>query len=285
MSRIRSLKPEFFVSEQVVECSTNARLLFIGLWCFCDDAGIHPASTKRLKMEVFPADAFTDDDVQQWMDELNRAGLVSTYRAENTDYWRVTGWSRHQKIDRPTYRYPQPEPSKIADASPNNRRGLAEHSPSPRDGVESNGVESNGSRPVPDGTGCRQPAADNANADIQKREFCPYQQIINAYHVHFPSGPQVSKLTDKRKRSIAARWNEVRKGEYRPAGQSPTPRDAEKALQFFQRYFAYCESQPWCTGREPMKDGKLFRATIDNLVGAEFMAKRSDAAHDAREGA
>jgi hypothetical protein len=189
MSRIRSLKPEFFVSEQVVECSTNARLLFIGLWCFCDDAGIHPASTKRLKMEVFPADAFTDDDVQQWMDELNRAGLVSTYRAENTDYWRVTGWSRHQKIDRPTYRYPQPEPSKIADASPNNRRGLAEHSPSPRDGVESNGVESNGSRPVPDGTGCRQPAADNANADIQKREFCPYQQIINAYHVHFPSGP------------------------------------------------------------------------------------------------
>lgn len=141
------------------------------------------------------------------------------------------------------------------------------------------------SKPVPDGTGCRQPAADNANADIQKRESCPYQQIINAYHEHFPSGPQVSKLTDKRKRSIAARWNEVRKGEYRPAGQSPTPRDAGKALQFFQRYFAYCESQPWCTGREPMKDGKFFRATIDNLVGAEFMAKRSDAAHDAREAA
>jgi hypothetical protein len=34
-----------------------------------------------------------------------------------------------------------------------------------------------------------------------------------------------------------------------------------------------------------MKDGGPFRATIDNLIGADFMAKRSDEAHDAREAA
>lgn len=31
MARIRSIKPEFWVSEQIGECSTNARLTFIGL--------------------------------------------------------------------------------------------------------------------------------------------------------------------------------------------------------------------------------------------------------------
>ena len=34
---------------------SDARLLFIGLWTFCDDRGVHPASAKRIKMEIFPA--------------------------------------------------------------------------------------------------------------------------------------------------------------------------------------------------------------------------------------
>lgn len=139
--------------------------------------------------------------------------------------------------------------------------------------------------PASDDAGCCQPAADNDKAARQKSGSCPYQQIIGAYHEHFPSGPQVSKLTDKRKRAIAARWREVRNGEYRTAGQPQAPRDQGKALHFFERYFAFCESIPWCTGRQPIKDGGLFRATIDNLIGADFMAKRSDEAHDAREAA
>jgi hypothetical protein len=47
MARHRVVKPEFFTNEQVVECSTNARLLFVGMWCFCDDGGVHPASASQ----------------------------------------------------------------------------------------------------------------------------------------------------------------------------------------------------------------------------------------------
>jgi len=47
MARIRTIKPEFWVSEQVGECSPNARLLFIGMWNFCDDRGVHPAKPNR----------------------------------------------------------------------------------------------------------------------------------------------------------------------------------------------------------------------------------------------
>ena len=48
MARIRSIKPQFWTSEQIADCSSNARLLFIGLWNFCDDCGVHPASPARL---------------------------------------------------------------------------------------------------------------------------------------------------------------------------------------------------------------------------------------------
>lgn len=56
MARIRTVKPEFWVSEQVTSCSRGARLLFIGLWNFCDDGGVHAAEHKRLKSEVFPSE-------------------------------------------------------------------------------------------------------------------------------------------------------------------------------------------------------------------------------------
>ncbi len=64
MSRIRTVKPEFWTSEQVISCSPLSRLLFIGLWNFCDDNGVHPASYVRIKTEVFPADNINIDGIE-----------------------------------------------------------------------------------------------------------------------------------------------------------------------------------------------------------------------------
>jgi hypothetical protein len=99
MSRIRSIKPEFWASVQIVECSTNARLLFIGMWNFCDDLGRHNFSPKQLKLEVFPADDFTADDIRRMLDELSTNGLIIVYAYEDKEFLQVTGW-HHQKIDR-----------------------------------------------------------------------------------------------------------------------------------------------------------------------------------------
>lgn len=107
MARIRTTKPEFWTSEQVTSCSREARLLFIGMWNFCDDAGVHPKSFMRLKMEVLPGDDCTVHQIEGWIEELIKAGLVIEYSAEGKSYWQVSGW-KHQKIDKPTYRYPAP---------------------------------------------------------------------------------------------------------------------------------------------------------------------------------
>lgn len=107
MARIRTVKPEFWISEQVMELSRDARLLFIGLWNFSDDGGNHPASPKSLKAEVFPGDDLTAADIQRLVDEMSAQGLVFEYEAEGKTYWHVTGW-HHQKIDRPNCRHPAP---------------------------------------------------------------------------------------------------------------------------------------------------------------------------------
>ena len=100
MARIRSIKPEFWSSEQVMECSTNARLLFIGLWNFCDDAGRMPLKARQIKAQILPGDDITSENVLGMVEELSANGLITIYTVDNKKYLEITGW-HHQRIDKP----------------------------------------------------------------------------------------------------------------------------------------------------------------------------------------
>jgi len=160
MARIRSIKPEFWTAEQVMECSPMARLLFVGMWNFCDDGGNHPAAFKTLKAEVFPGDDITAAEIRGLVGELIANDLVVEYEADGKRYLHVTGW-HHQKIERPNYKHPKPRSDGIrravADDSETDRDALADHSPTDRRSIddhstpEGNGVEGKGeerSRPA-----------------------------------------------------------------------------------------------------------------------------------------
>jgi hypothetical protein len=145
MARIRTIKPEFWTNEQVVECSPTARLLFVGMWNFSDDGGNHPASCKTLKMEIFPGDNISVTEIQGMISELIFNGLVIEYEVENKQYWHVTGW-HHQKIDKVSKKYPPPEKGKIlrtvVEQSSNGSRAVVEQTPADVDvDVESKGKE------------------------------------------------------------------------------------------------------------------------------------------------
>lgn len=136
MPRIRSIKPEFWSSEQVMACSRDARLLFIGMWNFCDDAGVCVNSAKTIKAQVVPGDEdITSENVQRWLDELSSKHLIRIYEAEGRSFVQITGW-HHQKIDRPR---PSKYPSPDVEASTNDRRGVA------TDLILSEGIRSEGS--------------------------------------------------------------------------------------------------------------------------------------------
>lgn len=128
MARIRSIKPEFWTSPQIVACSLPARLAFIGLLNFCDDNGIHPASVNRLRMQVFPDDDIGDDTVRALVAELILSGLVAGYSVGDESFWLVTGWGKHQKIEKPTYRHPLPDRRVGAKLTEEDRRAIIETS-------------------------------------------------------------------------------------------------------------------------------------------------------------
>lgn len=212
MARIRSIKPEFFVSAQVADCSTTARLLFVGLWIFADDAGRHPANCKQLQMEVFPGDAFTNAEIRSWIDELITQGLVIEYEAEHEAqmqvYWQVTGW-HHQKIEKPRVRYPSPESGNIRQPFGNHsatpRQPFGDHSTtrSPTTGPESTGRETIRkdlyTSLSSDGV-CEKPPPREGGAKAEN-----LVETWNAAAEKIPQLAAVRKLTQERRRKIRSR--------------------------------------------------------------------------------
>lgn len=76
---------------------------------FCDDSGIHPANVRRLQMEVFPCGTFNKADVAAMIEELIENELIEEYEVEGAPYWRATGFTKHQKVDQPTFKHPLPD--------------------------------------------------------------------------------------------------------------------------------------------------------------------------------
>ncbi|VEC00024.1 Uncharacterised protein [Cedecea lapagei] len=99
MARIRTVKPEFWTDEKVVECSIAARLLFVGMFNFSDDNGNLVNSPKRIKMQVFPADII---DCEPLLKELITHGLLTEYSVNDVSYLNIKGFNKHQKINRPS---------------------------------------------------------------------------------------------------------------------------------------------------------------------------------------
>ncbi|ECO0902086.1 hypothetical protein AA449_26485 [Salmonella enterica subsp. enterica serovar Newport] len=113
MARIRTIKPEFWTDEKIVECSFEARLMFIGMLNFADDKGNLVRSPKRIKMQIFPADTI---DCEPLIKELSGAGLISEYSVSGAGYIHINGFSKHQKINRPSATT-IPTPEEVADNS------------------------------------------------------------------------------------------------------------------------------------------------------------------------
>ncbi|MCK1718881.1 hypothetical protein [Bradyrhizobium sp. 141] len=143
MARYRTIKPEFWSSEQVMECSPIARLMFIGLWNFADDAGRYSYSPKTIKAQVFPGDDITTEAIRGMVGELSENGLVRPYTVDGKEYLLITGW-HHQKIDKPQKpRHPAPPP----EDSPNVSRMVATEREKEREREETAGAVSTTTKP------------------------------------------------------------------------------------------------------------------------------------------
>lgn len=127
MARIRTIKPDFFTSLTVADLSLEQRLTFIGLWTHCDDAGRCVDDARLVKAAIWPLDDRTSADVEGDVRALADAGLIVRYVVDGRHFMAVTGWSEHQRINRPTPskcpppeegETPAPPPTRLDDEAP-----------------------------------------------------------------------------------------------------------------------------------------------------------------------
>ncbi len=123
MSRIRTIKPEFFTSEDIVSLTPLARLFYVSLWCEADREGRFEWKPKTLKMRYLPAD---DCDVSLLCDELVNAGMVELYEVDGRVYAVIPGFTRHQVINNREQPSDIPEPPQKTDACVTRESGRKE---------------------------------------------------------------------------------------------------------------------------------------------------------------
>src|SRR6266540_3173316 len=129
--RIRSIKPEFWTSDDVAALSWPTRLLFIGLWSYVDDNGVGRDNERLIRADLFPLE---DDPretlatVSRGLQELCEGTQITRYTVDGRRFLYVNGWATHQRIDRPNKeRYPLPtcENAEFARPSRDPRETLA----------------------------------------------------------------------------------------------------------------------------------------------------------------
>jgi hypothetical protein len=76
VARIRTIKPDFFTSEDIVSLSPLARLLYIALWCEADREGRFTWRPATFKLRYFPGDRVNIESLGK---ELTRRELVIRY--------------------------------------------------------------------------------------------------------------------------------------------------------------------------------------------------------------
>lgn len=121
MPRQRMVKPDFFDSGSLAECSHSARLAFIGLWVMGDDNGNVKFSVKKLKKQIFPFDDMPDADFVSLLAELERVGCIKAYETDGEEYVSTVNFKVYQTVKNPS-KTTVPEPPPSLSKQPRTRR-------------------------------------------------------------------------------------------------------------------------------------------------------------------
>lgn len=248
MARIRTIKPEFWTSDQVMSVSRDARLLFIGMWNFADDGGNQPANAKTIKAQVFPYDDLSEADILRLVDELTANELLEPYESDYRWYWNIPTWKKHQRIDQPTYRYPAPNGT--TPQNPARRRGssqtvqgmFGEQTANAQQvfdaGKERNGKEWNGEESIAD-------SAESVDQATPALPACPHEKIIALYAKHLPELPQPRIWDGQRAKDMRSNWRWLLSQK-----NSKGAIDEAQALVVFDNFFAIVAESDFLTGRD-----------------------------------
>ena len=172
--RIRSIRPEFWSSEDVAAMDWHTRLVYIGLWSYVDDNGVGRDSERLIVAALFPLDeCLSEASVRTHgaLKQLETGGQITRYEVNGKRYLHIVAWDTHQKINRASAsRYPLPDKAVTCGnetPTPQTHGALSEPSVSPH-AKRSLGEGENGRR----GEGEKGKKDSCASTDVE-RELAP----------------------------------------------------------------------------------------------------------------
>ena len=99
MARIRQIKPEFYLDDELARCPRDARLMFPGLWCLADRAGRLEDRPARIKAQLFPYDEdIRVDAVEGFLTILADRDFIQRYEVAGKRYIQIRTFIKHQHI-------------------------------------------------------------------------------------------------------------------------------------------------------------------------------------------
>lgn len=122
--RIRSVKPEFWGSDDITCLPFAVRLLFIGLWSYVDDNGVGIDDYRKITAALFALEEDQDatrEYVQRGLELLAETppptlsnpfpeAVLMRYEVAGKRYLFVRNWDAHQRVPNPNPpRHPRPE--------------------------------------------------------------------------------------------------------------------------------------------------------------------------------
>lgn len=122
--RIRSIKPEFYRSDDIDRLDWHDRFVFIGLWSYVDDNGVGYDKLSAICADLFAGDMERDPRetlarVSKALENFAADGLITRYQGpDGKRYLHVSGW-KHQRVDKPNKpRYPLPTSENVVISEP-----------------------------------------------------------------------------------------------------------------------------------------------------------------------
>lgn len=108
--RIRSIKPEILEDEKTAALTHLEWRLFVSLFLIADDYGNLRGEPAYVRGQILWATGETTEAVGHALGSLSRLSLLSRYTVRGQSYYHISGWDKHQKVEKPGKpRMPGPE--------------------------------------------------------------------------------------------------------------------------------------------------------------------------------
>jgi hypothetical protein len=174
MARIRTIKPEFFTSEDIVSMTPLARLFYVALWCEADRDGRMEWKPGTLKLRYLPGDTCS---ITELAEELAGRGLIVLYEVNGKPYAQIPSFSKHQVIN--NRESPSTLPPRVTHASPTREPRVQAEGKEGRKGKEGDSTEPQSDSP-PAST---LPLVDGTDYPITQEQLSEWQESFPAVDV------------------------------------------------------------------------------------------------------